>query len=106
MFVLYRFYEKNPKSILGTPGQFQGLNGGVLLLRLDRMRKNVLFNHYLTTEGIKELAYRYGFTNTKWQTHISQNSNLWCFYGGSEFRLLYIWFRFDLFIWLAFLVGL
>ena len=64
MFVLYRFYEKNPKSILGTPGQFQGLNGGVLLLRLDRMRENVLFNHYLTTEGITELAYRYGFTNT------------------------------------------
>ena len=64
MFVFYRFYEKNPKSILGTPGQFQGLNGGVLLLRLDRMRENVLFNHYLTTEGITELAFRYGFTNT------------------------------------------
>ena len=63
-YLFCRFYEKNPKSILGTPGQFQGLNGGVLLLRLDRMRENVLFNHYLSTEGITELAFRYGFTKT------------------------------------------
>ena len=60
----FRFYDKNPNSTLGYPGRFQGLNVGVLLLRLDRMRTNLQFQQYLTSDGIKELAYTYGFTNT------------------------------------------
>ena len=40
------------------------MNSGVLLLRLDRMRENIAFNHYLSNDGVTELAFKYGFTNT------------------------------------------
>ena len=63
-WVFFSFYDKNPNSTLGYPGRFQGLNVGVLLLRLDRMRTNLHFKQYLTSDGIKELAYTYGLTNT------------------------------------------
>ena len=68
----FRFYDKNPNSTLGYPGRFQGLNVGVLLLRLDRMRTNLQFQQYLTSDGIKELAYTYGFTNTSLGNYLTK----------------------------------
>ena len=38
----------HPDTELGMPGQFQGLNVGVMLLWLDRMRASKLYNVYLT----------------------------------------------------------
>ena len=39
------FYkEANPNSTLGEPGSMQGVNTGVMLLRLDRMRQSHRFN--------------------------------------------------------------
>merc|ERR1711976_1109535 len=58
------FFRQNPDTILGEPGRFQGLNVGVLLLRLDRMRSNPIFNYYLSSEGMTQLVNRYGFTNS------------------------------------------
>ena len=60
----FRFFKQNPDTILGNPGRFQGLNVGVLLLRLDRMRSNPIFNYYLSSEGMTQLVNRYGFTNS------------------------------------------
>ena len=57
---------------MGYPGRFQGLNVGVLLLRLDRMRTNLQFQQYLTSDGIKELAYTYGFTNTSLGNYLTR----------------------------------
>jgi lipopolysaccharide biosynthesis glycosyltransferase len=34
----------------------QGFNTGVVLYRLDRMRKNELYNSYLTSTKVKELV--------------------------------------------------
>ena len=28
------------------------------------MRENIAFNHYLSNDGVTELAIKYGFTNT------------------------------------------
>ena len=60
----FRFYESNPDSELGFPGKFQGLNVGVLLLKLDKMRNNWSYNQYLTSNGTRVLARTYGFTGT------------------------------------------
>ena len=39
------FYkEANPNTTLGEPGSMQGVNTGVMLLRLDRMRQSHRFN--------------------------------------------------------------
>ena len=39
------FYkEANPNTTLGEPGTMQGVNTGVMLLRLDRMRQSHRFN--------------------------------------------------------------
>ena len=39
------FYkEANPNTTLGEPGFMQGVNTGVMLLRLDRMRQSQRFN--------------------------------------------------------------
>jgi hypothetical protein len=44
----FRYRSSHPDTELGLPGRFQGLNVGVLLLRLDRMRRSQLYNLYLT----------------------------------------------------------
>ena len=39
------FYkEANPNTTVGEPGVLQGVNTGVMLLRLDRMRQSHRFN--------------------------------------------------------------
>ena len=59
-----RYFQLHPDSKLGAPGRFQGLNVGVLLLRLDRMRKSKTYNNHLSTKGIGNLVGTYGFYNT------------------------------------------
>ena len=59
-----RYFQLHPESKLGAPGRFQGLNVGVLLLRLDRMRKSKVYNNLLSRKGIENLVGTYGFYNT------------------------------------------
>ena len=62
--LFYRYFKLHPKSEIGSPGRYQGLNVGVLLLRLDRMRKSKSYNNYLSTKAIGNLVGTYGFYNT------------------------------------------
>jgi len=56
------FYkEANPNSTLGEPGSMQGVNTGVMLLRLDRMRQSHRFNQYLQHETLDRLCQKFAF---------------------------------------------
>ena len=43
----YITYQYHPDTVLGLLGRFKGLNMGVVLFRLEKMRKSKLFNNYL-----------------------------------------------------------
>lgn len=58
------YFDLHPETKFGAPGRFQGLNVGVLLLRLDRLRKNKMFNQLLSSKGMANLVGTYGFYNT------------------------------------------
>ena len=60
----FRYFDLHPETKFGAPGRFQGLNVGVLLLRLDRLRKNKMFNQLLSSKGMANLVGTYGFYNT------------------------------------------
>lgn len=57
-FSNFRFGE--PQSSHDDQG-FPGLNSGVILFRLDRMRKNSLYNHLLEADAVTSLTNRYSF---------------------------------------------
>ena len=38
------YISSHPDTVFGLPGRFQGLNMGVVLFRLEKMRKSKLFN--------------------------------------------------------------
>ena len=44
-----------------TRGGFPGLNSGVILFRLDRMRKSNLYNQLLEAQNVTSLANKYSF---------------------------------------------
>ena len=76
MLVQSGYLALHPTTQLGLPGMFQGLNMGVVLFNLARMRKSKLYNKYLSTEMVFELnkSYKYEmtlahqdwFTNLQW----------------------------------------
>merc|ERR550517_1928647 len=45
--------------MIGRPGRLQGLNTGVVLYHLDRMRQSWLYNSYLHPEAVDHLMDRY-----------------------------------------------
>ena len=45
--VLKRYRQLNPETEIGEPGKFQGLNTGVVLYSLQRMRENEKYNKYV-----------------------------------------------------------
>ncbi len=49
---------------IGSPGRLQGLNVGVLLLNLEKIRKNKVYHELLTSKGINQLVSSFGFYNT------------------------------------------
>jgi len=61
---LKRYIGAHPETSLGQPGKFQGLNVGVVLFHLERMRSSKIYNYFLSSDGIRELALKYGFTQT------------------------------------------
>ena len=58
-FVLSR--TANPSSKIGTPGPQQGVNTGVGLLHLDRMRASQELNDFLLPEMMDKLADKFMF---------------------------------------------
>ena len=78
--MLTGYRELHPDTELGMPGPFQGLNVGVLLLELDRMRESKEYNAYLTKEETTRLAVKYHMVNThlgeqvrsKWRVLLSE----------------------------------
>jgi hypothetical protein len=57
-FSNFRFGE--PQSSHDVQG-FPGLNSGVILFRLDRMRENSLYNRLLEAEFVTSLTDKYSF---------------------------------------------
>lgn len=48
-----------PSTRIGRPGRLQGLNTGVVLYHLERMRESWLYNSYLHPEAVDHLMERY-----------------------------------------------
>ena len=53
--------DKNPGTEIGSPGPLQGVNTGVVLLNLERMRKSKKFNSYLEPKEIDQLCQKFSF---------------------------------------------
>ena len=70
------YITSHPDTVLGLPGRFQGLNMGVVLFMLEKMRKSKLYNSYLNTKMVSvlnrhykydmTLSYQDWFTNLQW----------------------------------------
>jgi len=59
MAQLTDYRRKHPGTKIGEPGRLQGLNTGVVLYRLDRMRQSPLYSSYLHPEALDDLMRRY-----------------------------------------------
>nr|CAD7454123.1 unnamed protein product [Timema tahoe] len=62
--VLYVYRSKHKGTKFGEPiskGGFPGVNSGVMLLRLDRMRESVTYNQLLKSTVVEKLASKYQF---------------------------------------------
>ncbi|XP_023325649.1 uncharacterized protein LOC111699261 isoform X2 [Eurytemora carolleeae] len=55
------YRKKNPGTVFGQPGRYQGFNTGVVLYRFDRMRENEVYNSFLTREKVNFLIQKFGF---------------------------------------------
>ena len=58
---LFDYRLLHPETRLGLPGELQGVNTGVVLLHLERMRRSEKFNRYLEPEAIDELCEEFSF---------------------------------------------
>ena len=58
---LREYRSRHPGTHIGEPGRFQGLNTGVVLFDLDKMRMSNRFNKYTSNEGdvVTALADKY-----------------------------------------------
>ena len=57
----YFIRSKNPDSTIGTAGPLQGLNTGVGLLNLARMRTSKVLNDFLKPDVMDKLADKFMF---------------------------------------------
>ena len=46
----YRYRIEKPGTRVGMPGRFQGLNIGVMLYKLDKIRKSSLYRHVVSID--------------------------------------------------------
>ena len=53
MIIIFMLYDA------GKPGRFQGVNSGVVLFDLAKMRVNRLYNNYTEDEGVEALVNTY-----------------------------------------------
>ena len=74
-----QFKTTNPDTHIGGPGRYQGLNTGVLLLDLEKMRKSTLYKHVTMPETITDMKKKYRFAGTvgdqDWLTLVGENKS-------------------------------
>ena len=75
------YIKTHPETQLGLPGRYQGLNTGVVLFDLEKMRKSTQYNNYLTPDKVDDLFKTYHMKMTvgdqDWLTLLSfQQPNL------------------------------
>ena len=58
---LQSFLRAEQSSALGRPGPSQGLNTGVVLYQLERMRNSEEYNKYLELESLQTLHHKYQY---------------------------------------------
>ena len=64
-FTFFKSYKQiQPDTHIGKPGRYQGLNTGVLLLDLEKMRKSKLYQKTTEPETITEMKEKYQLTGT------------------------------------------
>ena len=59
--VLYQYRRENPGTEHGDVGRLQGLNTGVALFHLQRMRESQEFAEYLHHDNIKKVCDKFHF---------------------------------------------
>ena len=59
--VLYQYRKENPGTQHGDVGRLQGLNTGVALFHLQRMRDSQEFAEYLDHDNIKKVCDKFHF---------------------------------------------
>jgi lipopolysaccharide biosynthesis glycosyltransferase len=64
-FTFFKYYKKlNPNTHIGQAGRYQGLNTGVLLLDLEKMRASQSYQKTTQPATITELKDKYKFLGT------------------------------------------
>ena len=53
--------KRHPDTVIGEPGELQGVNTGVVLLDLGRMRRSEEFNRFLEDGVMDSLCDKYHF---------------------------------------------
>ena len=59
--MLRQYRSEHPDANIGDPGDMQGVNTGVVLLHLERMRHSEVFNKYLDHDFMTGLCDKYHF---------------------------------------------
>ena len=71
---LEQYRRWHPASTLGDPGPTQGFNTGVVLYNLARMRESPEYNSLLSSEEVRRVMNKYGYTvslgDQDWFTNI------------------------------------
>ena len=71
---LEQYRRWHPASTLGDPGPTQGFNTGVVLYNLARMRESPEYNRLLSSEEVRRVMNKYGYTvslgDQDWFTNI------------------------------------
>lgn len=62
--ILYRYRYQNKETKLGMPfseGGFPGVNSGVLVLHLDRLRASTAYEKLLSNDSLEAMTKKYSF---------------------------------------------
>jgi len=78
------YNKEHPGSKLGKPGRLQGINTGVVLFWLEKMRWSLLFNDELNFEAMKNLSM--GFK----MTFLTGDQDWWAMLSWKKPELFYI----------------
>ena len=59
--MMFNYRQEHQETRIGDPGDLQGVNTGVVMLNLERMRNSQVFSRYLDSEHMTELCQEYKF---------------------------------------------
>jgi len=59
--MVYEYRAENPGTEVGSPGNLQGVNTGVVLLHLAKMRESLRFNKYLEKQEMDRVCQKFHF---------------------------------------------